>query len=148
MAVSNSESIPIPVAPRPPLPPRPARPVLTPAVKEMPKPAEPEIKGPAPPVFIKIDKYSDVVRNLNRLREGMINLRDALHMLSNAEKELQANIENVYRLLDKVADSLGFLDDVLLRAFKEKPAGREDLEGYVKELYNQIEKIKSQLRTV
>ncbi|RLJ08305.1 MAG: hypothetical protein DRP12_00800 [Candidatus Aenigmatarchaeota archaeon] len=148
--MADLEGIEIPKPPAPPkpkaLPPAPPLPPAKPREPEVPE--EFRIKGPAPPLFIKIDKYNEVVRNLNRLRDFTLKLRDALHTVASIERDLQESIESVHRALDRVNEALGSLDDLLLRAFKEKPASREELEAYVRELYQQMERIKSELKSI
>jgi hypothetical protein len=102
----------------------------------------------SPPVFIKIDKYSDVVRNLQRLKTYALSLRDALDALSDIEKEITTGISLAHKALDDFNSTIAVLDSKLLRASAiedmdvDKP---EDVDRYIKGIYEQMEKIKAEL---
>lgn len=108
----------------------------------------PEIHG-SPPVFIKIDKYSDVAKNLQKLKSYAMALRDALDALSDMEKELSTGISIAHKALDDFNTTIAILDSKLLRAsaiedFDVEKAG--DIEKYVKGIYDQMDKIKAELK--
>ena len=125
------------------------------------RPNQPQIRfeaesgqdGPYPPVFIKIDKYKDIIQNIQRLKTYALSLRDALDALNDIEKELKTGIQITQRALDDFNNIIGMLDSKLIRM-----AGGEegDIEGqvpehmddYIKGVYDQISKIRDELRTI
>jgi hypothetical protein len=105
----------------------------------------------SPPVFIKIDKYSDIVKNLSRLKAYSMSLRDALDALADIEKELTTGISIAHKALDDFNTIISMLDSRLLRAssIKELEAsGPEEMDKYIKGIYNQMDKIKEELKEI
>jgi len=105
----------------------------------------------SPPVFIKIDKYTDIVKNLQRLKTYAMSLRDALDALADIEKELTTGISISHKALDDFNTTIAILDSKLLRAsairdFDSESSG--DMDKYIKGIYDQMEKIKSELRGI
>lgn len=140
----------MPAAPAPPrralAPPRPAR-----TVERAEEDSGQE--GPYPPLFIKIDKYKELVQNLQRLKSYALSLRDALDALNDIEKELKTGIELTQRALDDFNAIIAVLDSKLIRLsggdegeFEgEVP---EHMDDYIKGVYDQISKIRDELRTI
>jgi hypothetical protein len=105
----------------------------------------------SPPVFIKIDKYTDIVKNLQRLKSYAMNLRDALDALADIEKELTTGISISHKALDDFNTTIAILDSKLLRASAIKDFDAEnagDMDKYIKGIYDQMEKIKSELKSI
>lgn len=128
-------------------------------------PPEGAPKG-SPPLFIKIDKYREVLRNIRNLRSYILNLRDALDVLEDMQKELANGVHIAQRTVDELNVILSSLDSFFLKpqaiehherdeemeeAYKphhpEAPAPRE-VEGYVKDVYGELEKLRSQLKSI
>jgi hypothetical protein len=108
----------------------------------------PEIHG-SPPVFIKIDKYSDIVKNIQKLKSYAMSLRDALDALSDIEKELTTGISISHKALDDFNTIIAILDSKLLRASAIEDLDVDkagDVEKYVKGIYEQMDKIKAELK--
>jgi len=135
-------------------------------------PHHPGAPGPSPPLFIKIDKYREVLKNIRNLRSYILNLRDALDVLEDMQKELSNGIHIAQRTLDELNVILSSLDSFFLKpqavehedmdereeaeereekAYKpvhpEAPAPKQ-VEGYVKDVYGELEKLRSQLKTL
>ena len=107
-----------------------------------------EIHG-SPPVFIKIDKYSDIVKNLQKLKSYAMSLRDALDALSDIEKEITTGISIAHKALDDFNTIIAILDSKLLRAsaIEDLDVGAPgDVDKYIKGIYDQMEKIKGELK--
>jgi hypothetical protein len=103
----------------------------------------------SPPVFIKIDKYSDIVKNLQKLKSYALSLRDALDALADIEKELTTGISIGHKALDDFNTIIAILDSKLLRAsaIEEFDIGAPgDMDKYIKGIYDQMEKIKDELK--
>lgn len=156
---------------KPPIPPAPGKPsgkiplpppripdsFLPPApAKGLPKPPSrrradlQDVAGKGPPLFIKIDKYRDVVDQLDKLKTYSLSLRDALDALADIEKELQRGITITHRALDKFNTIIASLDTKITRMppqdveQPELPEMAETAE-YVKGLHEQMERIKREL---
>lgn len=128
---------------------------------EMPKTAKPaadrddwsdsvDIHG-SPPVFIKIDKYTDIVKNLSKLKSYAMSLRDALDALADIEKELTTGISIAHKALDDFNTIIAVLDSKLLRASAIKDmdvSAPGDVDKYIKGIYDQMERIKSELKSI
>ena len=109
--------------------------------------------GPRAPLFIKIGRYKEVVRDIQKLKMRTLNLRDALDAIADMEKELRKGLELTVKILDGLNTTMAALDSKFLRfqgITTEKKKGTEDVEQidhYVKDLHDQMEKIKHELRT-
>ncbi|MEM5812590.1 MAG: hypothetical protein QXN71_01980 [Candidatus Aenigmatarchaeota archaeon] len=108
-----------------------------------------------PPLFIKIDKYKELVQNLQRLKSYALNLRDALDALSDIEKELKTGIQLTQKALDDFNAIIALLDAKLVRLSEGEEGGEvetaeppERMDDYIKSVYDQIDKIRSELRTI
>lgn len=106
----------------------------------------------APPLFIKIDKYQEVVDSLVKLKSISLSLRDALDALADIEKELTTGINISHKALDDFNTIISILDSKLMR-MGELGTGRGkqspgDLNTYVRGIYDQMDKIKQDLKNV
>lgn len=106
----------------------------------------------APPLFIKIDKYQEVVDSLRKLKSISLSLRDALDALADIEKELTTGITISHKALDDFNTIISILDSKLMRMGELGTGrGREspgDLNTYVRGIYDQMDKIKQDLKNV
>jgi hypothetical protein len=104
----------------------------------------------SPPVFIKIDKYTDIVRNIGKLKSYALNLRDALDALADIEKELTTGISISHKALDDFNSIIALLDSKLLRAsaIKDEIPDSADVDKYIKGIYEQMDRIKSELKSL
>ncbi len=120
--------------------------------------------GDSPPLFIKIEKYREVVRHLVEVKTYMLNLRDALDVIADVNKEIENGIDIARKTLDELNVTVTNLDSFIVRpesiedlteSFEgeggerdESYAKSRELEGYVKDVYGQLEKLKGQLRNI
>ncbi|RLI97758.1 MAG: hypothetical protein DRO99_02510 [Candidatus Aenigmatarchaeota archaeon] len=106
----------------------------------------------SPPLFIKIDKYRELVQNLSELKSYSLSLRDALDALADIEKEISNGISVTQMALDKINHVISTLDAKLLRVGSESEADivemPKEMDNYVKNLYDNMERIKHELRTL
>ncbi len=106
----------------------------------------------APPLFIKIDKYEDVIKNVQELRSYALSLRDALDALADIEKELKVGMEIAHRALDRANAIISVLDSKLVRTdgidIEGEIKAPKEIEGYIKNVYGQIERLKDELRAI
>ena len=106
----------------------------------------------APPLFIKVDKYENVIKNIQELRSYALSLRDALDALADIEKELKVGMEIAHKALDRLNVIISSLDSELLRTeginIEGEVKSPKEVEGYIKNVYNQIERLKDELRAI
>lgn len=128
----------------PELPAPPLEPVFEAPVPRQQKPA-------SPPLFIKIDKYRDVLKNVQELKSFSVGLRDAMDAIAEVEHELKAGMDIANKALDRFNTLLSLLDSKLMRieGMEEGEVQTpKEIDNYVKGLYDQIERIKHELRTI
>ncbi len=105
----------------------------------------------SPPVFIKIDKYAEMVRQIRKLKSYAMNLRDALDALNDIEKEISTGIAISHKALDDFNNVITMLDSRLSRttSIKEvESSDNEEIDNYIKGIYDQMERIKGELSNI
>ena len=118
----------------------------------------------SPPLFIKVDKYREVVKNLMEAKSFILNLRDALDALSDVQKEISNGVQVAHKTLDELNENLASLDTFFIRpgrvqgAAAPKPENRgieeemipqkPPVDNYVKDVYGQLERLRTQLKTL
>jgi hypothetical protein len=136
-----------------------APPAKLPEIKRpLPKPLSRPAPSQSPPLFIKVDKYRDVVRNIRELRSYILNLRDALDVLKDMQREIANGIEIAQKTLDELNSITSSLDSFFMKPqTMERPeeyGEREDLEESdevdtsMRDVYGQLEKLRAQLRAI
>jgi hypothetical protein len=137
------------------------QPVKLPEIrKSSPKPL-PRLPAQSPPIFIKVEKYREIVKGIRDLRSYILNLRDTLDILVDMQRELANGIEIAQKTLDELSTTLSSLD-----SFFMKPQGaesrlmnygeREDIEendtdeiqSSMNDVYGHLEKLRSQLKAI
>jgi hypothetical protein len=127
--------------------------------KPMPESRPPEVHPPAvvhapdvsisPPLFVKLDKYSDIVKNLNKLKSFSLAMRDALDAVSDIEKELTSGISLAHKALDEFNNAIANLDSKVLRVHgADTAADTKEIDDYIKNVYGQMERIKKELGSI
>lgn len=128
--------------------------------EELPPPPGPESMAPTPPagpasgppLFIKIDKYKEVVREIHRLKSYSLGLRDALDAMADVESELKNGLSVAQKALDHFNSIISLLDAKFLKlqglGDSEDPEVPEEIDNYVQNLYSQMERIKSDIKTL
>ena len=107
-----------------------------------PKPAEASL-------FIKLEKYQSVVENLNKLRSYAQEMQTRLDSIDELRKQLQSAMENAEKVLNNFNSILAGLDSLLFRTGVERTEmPRSELEEYIKDLHSEVEKIRSDLKTI
>ena len=107
-----------------------------------------------PPVFIKVERYRELLEDVQKLRSYSLGLRDALDAMAEIEKEFKTAMNLTNKVLDKVNILISSLDMKLLQKTGPpldtlspiKPP--EDVENYVRGIYEQIEKLKTELHAI
>ncbi len=113
---------------------------------------ETEVKSKTPPLFVKLEKYNEIIANIKTLKSYVLALRDALDALNDMEKELKRGFEVIQRAVDKINMVVANLDEKLLklegieRKISVEPS--KEIENYIKSLYEETEKIKEELKSL
>ena len=111
-------------------------------------------KKASPPVFVKLERYKELLEDVQKLRSYSLGLRDALDAMAEIEKEFKTAMGLSNKVLDKVNILISSLDMKLLQKTGPyadtlspiKPP--EDVENYVRGIYEQIEKLKTELQAL
>jgi len=139
--------LPVPPAPKPAMPKARARPKFPKEEQE-----EPEFfDSRSPPLFIKIDKYRELVKEIEKLKSYALGLRDAMDALAEVENELKQGLEVAQKALDTFNSIITILDSKLLRIQGIESDNVEipiEMEDYVKNVHDQLEKIRHEIRTI
>jgi len=130
--------------------------------------AAPQERAPSgsPPLFIKVDKYRDVLKNIRNLRSYILNLRDALDVLEDIQKEFANGVQIAQRAVDELNVILSSLDSFFLKPHTiehedidemeeedyspRHPEARSpnEMETYVRDVYGELEKLRSHLKSI
>ena len=111
-------------------------------------------QGVSPPVFVKVDKYKELLEDIQKLRSYSLGLRDALDAMNEIEKEFKAAMSLTNKVLDKVNMIISSLDMKLLRktgvSHGDEPHAKppEEVENYLRGIYDQVEKLKGELQSI
>ncbi len=111
-------------------------------------------KKASPPVFVKLERYREILEDVQKLRSYSLGLRDALDAMGEIEKEFKTAMSLTNKVLDKVNIIISSLDMKLLQKSGPnmdtlppiKPP--EDVDNYVKGIYEQIDKLKAELQSI
>ena len=111
-------------------------------------------KCPSPPVFVKVDRFRELLDDVSKMRSYSLGLRDALDAMSELEKEFKTAMTITNKVLDKLNIIISSIDMKLLKKpgepQPEEPSARapEEIEAYVKGIYEQIERLKGELQSL
>jgi len=110
-------------------------------------------KGSSPPVFVKLERYKEILQDIQKLKSYTLGLRDALDAMADIEKEFKTAMNLSDKVLDKVNILISSLDMKMLQ--KSGPLTAltpikppTDIENYVKGIYEQIERLKTELQSL
>ena len=123
---------------------------------QIPKPVaeKKEIEKPAfAPLFVKLERYRQILTSLEELRKTMEVIKSAFLTLNELDRLRYENMKIVESTVETVDKRLASLDAEFLRpsGFREElpsEAYTEGLESELSGLRNQIEQLKSELKTV
>ena len=142
-----------------PLPPR----ELPPIPRRVPPEHIPEVEVPeipagakSPPVFVKLERYKEILQSVQKLKSYAMGLRDALEALEDIEAELKKALALTSRALDQFNSNITVLNRRISRVHGTEervealPSVAEatppaDIETSVQNLYEQMGKIKKAL---
>ncbi len=145
----------LPEAPR-----RPRVPALPARLPEEIERIETAVGGPSPPLFIKVERYTEVLDYIQKLRSHALSLRDALNALNEIQKEIETGLGTSQKALDSFNSILGLLYEKLSqrrsprekrpepKPMPAKPRTPQEVETYAKNLFNELERLKSNLKSI
>ena len=144
----------------------PKTPVKLPEIERPPRtrpagPPEPG-SGKSPPLFIKVDRYDEIVKNIRDLKSSILNLRDSLDVLEDMQKEIANGIEIAHRSIDELNSAITNLDSFFMRpqgirhhmdedispVGRPGGSGRPPVEDEMRDVYGQVEKLRDQLKAM
>ncbi|MDI6798987.1 MAG: hypothetical protein QMD12_03295 [Candidatus Aenigmarchaeota archaeon] len=142
-----------------PLPPAPAQiptPIQTPTPAPLPEPEKPkeEVKEEKPafaPLFVKLDKYRQILMLLSELKTTLVAIKNNFTVLNEIEKIEEENIKLLQKAIEKVDKKIVSLDTQLLRppVFEEElPTEAEELGDVLSSLKSEVEQLKSELQNI
>jgi hypothetical protein len=108
----------------------------------------------SPPVFVKVERYRELLEDIQKLRSYSLGLRDALDAMNEIEKEMKTAMTLTNKVLDKVNMIISSLDMKLLKKTGLSPGETpsvkppEEVETYLKGIYDQVDKLKTELQTL
>jgi hypothetical protein len=134
-------------------------------VPEQPKPPERQLTGPlpkspglttpslstspSPPLFVKVEKYNDIVQNLQKLQSQTAGLKKTLDTLTEVEHRLHRSLEASYRTLDGLTTVISLIMGKLSQKSPihspEMKKSDNMIDGYFKGVSRELDKIKSEL---
>ena len=154
------EGIPLKVTPKSGAPRAPKAP--TPRAPQDPAPRAPKprqavphkldipLNGSGPPLFIKIDKYRDVVDSLHKLKAHAVSLRDALDALGDIEKELSQGLSLTNQALDRFSTIITSIDSKITRIPPSEVdrVDTDEMDDFVAGLHDQMGRIRKDLEDI
>lgn len=123
-------------------------------VSEVQTPKPKKVKKPEfAPLFVKLERYKQILSDLEGLRTTMAAIKNAFSILNQLDKLRYENIGMLQNTIEKVDEKLAALDSEFLRpaGFREELPTEEYSEGLESELgnlKNQVDKLKSELKSV
>ena len=105
------------------------------------------------PVFVKLDKYSNILKSLSELKTTLTVMKNSLITLNQLDQVRNENMNLIMNALDKVEKKLIALDAEFLRPsnLQESPVDTseaESLQGVISELHSQIQQLKGEMQQV
>ncbi|MBI4020504.1 MAG: hypothetical protein HY367_04175 [Candidatus Aenigmarchaeota archaeon] len=105
----------------------------------------------SPPLFIKLDKYRDLVKDVAMLKSYALGLRDALDALADLQREMHEGVTVANKALDTFTAVISTLDSKLLKSDEMAEAEVEippEMDRYIKNVHDQIDKIRRDLKSI
>ena len=120
--------------------------------------SEPEEERPAPtfaPLFVKLDRYRNILNALGQLRASMAMIRNSFSALAELEHVRTETLQILQKAMDSVGQKVENLDKELVKPtgylepmHANEYADAATLEGTISELRGQVEQLKSELQQI
>jgi hypothetical protein len=116
------------------------------------QPIEPE-KQAAAPLFVKLDRYRNILKSIGEIKSTLVLMKNALTMLNQIEKIENENMNLVASALESIEKKLATLDTEFLRPTglgDETPQESEfeNVQSVLSDLHTQIEQLKGNMQQV
>lgn len=123
------------------------------------KPFEPrvpkrgELKPTSAPLFIKIDRYREVIQQLEEIRKTLGTIKNLLNLLANVD-ELKGETMNTFKdAISEVTDSLISLDEQFIRPegveeIVPEPETQTEVESYMTDLRSELKDLRKKLNKI
>ncbi|MCX6818152.1 MAG: hypothetical protein NTU57_04825 [Candidatus Aenigmarchaeota archaeon] len=133
--------------------------------RALPRPA-PRVASSSgsPPLFIKVDKYREIVKGIRELRSYILNLKDTLDVLSDMQREVGNGVQIAHKSLDELNSLVSDLDSFFMKPQTvsgsriqeydaddiedEADTHANEIRSSMKDVYGQLEKLRAQLRSI
>jgi hypothetical protein len=105
------------------------------------------------PLFVKIDRYRNILKSLGELKTMLALMKNAFVMLDRIDKIEDENMNLILNSLDKIEKKLIALDSEFLRpsGFEDETSDMyefENVQGVISDLHSQIQKLKGDMEQV
>jgi hypothetical protein len=117
------------------------------------QPMQPQGQQGFAPLFVKIDRYRNILRSLSELKTTLALAKNAFGMLEQMEKIKSDNLNLISNAMDKIEKKLAALDAEFLRpsGFQDERSNAyemESLQGVISDVRTQIEQLKNEMQQV
>lgn len=132
-----------------------------PELKELSKPEKrEEITKPASaPLFVKLERYKDILDTVSEIKMTMIKMRNAISILSELNNLINENLKMIKEAIDMMDKKIASLDSEFIKppslqekGLKEPPKVTEEFGGGLSDvlsnLKNQVSQLKSELQSI
>jgi len=146
---TNKELPPIPEVPGTPT--EQPKPETVPAEGKEEKPIEPpkEMEVSNLPLFIKIDRYQEIIFSINMIRSNIKAIKSSVSLMDEIERMRGENLKSLKDVLGKLENNLEKLATLFKtgprQLVEEKTKEAKDLENLLKDLKLQIDSIKNEI---
>ncbi|MBI4173294.1 MAG: hypothetical protein HY519_01095 [Candidatus Aenigmarchaeota archaeon] len=104
----------------------------------------------SPPLFVRVEKYNDILRSISDLKSYSAEIRQSLDILAETEQKLSKGLAASYRNLDALNTIISLLTTRLVSHQRPdaKALAGSDIGHYFKDIHKEMEKLKTELKTV
>ena len=105
------------------------------------------------PLFVKIDRYRNILKSLGELKTTLVLMKNAFIMLDQMEQLKTENMNLIMNALDKIEKKLAALDSEFLRpsGFQDEMSDAYEVEnkqGVISDLHSQIQQLQNEVQQV
>ena len=128
--------------------------VATPKPEIKPEEKKEEKKPAFAPLFIKLDKYKQILNLMAELRTTIATVKNTFVVLNELEKIKANSFKVLEKAIEKIEKKLISLDSQFLRPagfeeeFPQEVAGMEELSDVLSSLKSQVEQLRREIQTV
>ena len=101
------------------------------------------------PLFVKLERYEEILSALNKLKLNLQDLLNALSVLQEVERVREANLRMLQESLNKLREGIDYFDSQFTRPISLKLSLREEdlkkVEKRINKLRSSLEKVKIEL---